>query len=90
MKTKDVLNLARSSCNFDVTTDASFEEEHIPTISTTPTRICTYSRCKCKIEVSEGFRKSETKRVRLCEEYVTFASYDVSFVGDNPKSYFQF
>ena len=87
MKTKDLLNLARSSRNFDVTTDASFQEEHIPTISTTPTRICAYSRCKCKIDVSEGFRKSQTKRVRLCEEYASFASYDVAFVGDNPTSF---
>ena len=85
--------LARSLRNFDATSDATVEEEHTPT-TTTPTRICAYSRCKCKIDLSEGFRKSHTKRMRLCEEYasfasydVAFASYDVAFVGDNPTSF---
>ena len=74
MKTKDLLIFARSSRNFDAASDATFEEEHTPT-TTTPTRICAYSRCKCKIDLSEGFRKSQTKRMRLCEEYASFASY---------------
>ena len=87
MKTKDLLSLARSSYNFDVTTNTSFKEEHIPTINTTPTRICAYSRCKCIIDVNEGFRKSQTKRVRSCAEYASYASYDVAFVGDNPISF---
>ena len=25
--------------------------------------------------------------MRLCEEYASFASYDVAFVGDNPTSF---
>jgi len=86
MKPKDLLILARSSRNFDATSNTTFEEERTTTI-TMPTLICAYSRCKCKIDLSEGFRKSQTKRMRLYEEYASFASYDVAFVGDKPTSF---